>query len=133
MNWVIIKIKSVRQALGYSQQYMAEKIGVDIRTYGNWERGTNEINLTNLKKVAEVLKVDIKELWDEEKWVSKPYKLDGSESHNTFSESQEPYEADSAVSKMKKEIEVLKEQNLALTRAYNELYEKKANRKLMLH
>lgn len=131
MNWVIAKIKSIRQALGYSQQYMADKIGVDIRTYGNWERGINEINLPNLKKVAEVLKVDIKELWDEEKWVSKSFKkpetVSTVEEQKTFYRAATaiPVECKSIVDLLEKEITILKEQNLALTRAFNDLFDKK--------
>ena len=134
MDWIIAKIRSFRQNLGYSQQYMAEKVGVDIRTYGNWERGTNEITISNLKKIADVLNIELAEIWDQTKWVSKPFTQE--DKHLILEETVAPYYSKSntdQTERLIREVEILKEQNLALTRAYNELFEKKSHGKAVLH
>lgn len=48
--------------LGLSQDDIAKKIGVHNTTYGNWELGKTEPNLTDLIKLAEIFHITTDEL-----------------------------------------------------------------------
>ncbi len=60
------QIKKARKLKGMSQEELAYSIGVHSNTVARWERG--EINPTgkSLKKIAQVLKVPISSLYDDE-------------------------------------------------------------------
>lgn len=57
-----MKLKERRKKLGLSQDDVAKKIGVHNTTYGNWELGKTEPNLTDLVKLAEIFNVTTDEL-----------------------------------------------------------------------
>jgi transcriptional regulator with XRE-family HTH domain len=133
MDWVLTKIREFRKLKGYSQEQLADLLKIEQKTYSNWERGRTDMTLQNLSRIATALEIDVKELWDDEKWISKPYKPGDKDIVATYLNEDSPHYKEGLNSDLKKDIEQLKEQNLALTRAYNELYEKKADRKLMLH
>ncbi len=134
MDWVLTKIREFRKSKGYSQEQLADLLNIEQKTYSNWERGRTDMTIQNLQKIALALNIDVKELWDESKWISKPaikqYDPPVS-SENGVSEDSNPYLLSSKtnVAELQKEIMMLKEQNLALTRAYNELFEKKRESK----
>lgn len=48
-------IKKLRLEKGFTQNYMAKKIGVSIAAYLKWEYGIGKPNEDNLKKLKEVL------------------------------------------------------------------------------
>lgn len=54
-----LRLKSTK----YSQQDMADNLGVDRNTYANWERGENDIKSEYIPKLAELLGVSIEELF----------------------------------------------------------------------
>lgn len=56
------KLKSVRIEKGLTQQQLADLIGVKRQNVGRWETGEFEPSLKNLKRIAEALEIDIKEL-----------------------------------------------------------------------
>jgi len=56
------KIRLVRQAKGWTQEYLAEKLGMSINGYGDLERGDSDIKLSKLEKIAELLGVELTEL-----------------------------------------------------------------------
>ncbi len=58
-----IRVKSTR----YSQQDMADFLGVDRNTYANWERGENDIKSEFIPKLAELFDVTIEDLFTPEK------------------------------------------------------------------
>ncbi len=63
------RIKALRSAKNFTQEQIAEKIGVSRQKYGRIENGTNSITLDILSKIAEVLDVtvgDITRVLDEE-------------------------------------------------------------------
>lgn len=47
----------------FSQQNMADELGVDRNTYANWEKGENDIKSEYIPKLAEILGVEIQELF----------------------------------------------------------------------
>ncbi len=120
---IIQTIKALRLARGYSQEELADRLSVDLKTYSNWETGKVQMTIEKINRIASALNVDPREIWDDTKWVSKPYKLND----NIVSEESVQYlkPVNTDVEQLQNEIMILKEQNLALTRAYNELFEKK--------
>ncbi len=49
------RIRKLREAKDYSQEYVAEKLGMSPNGYGNIERNQVKVNLDRLEKIAEVL------------------------------------------------------------------------------
>lgn len=56
------KIKFIRMFKGWSQEEMAEKLGMALHGYGKIERGEVDINFTRLKQIAEIFGVDLAQL-----------------------------------------------------------------------
>lgn len=59
-------LKQVRSALGYSQEQMAELLGVSRPTYAEIEKGKGEITISSLEKVAEKTGISINSLLTQE-------------------------------------------------------------------
>ena len=55
MNEVYEAIKKLRTAKGYSQEYMATKLGVTQGSYGRIERGETTLTIERLSEIANVL------------------------------------------------------------------------------
>lgn len=58
------KIKRVRQANGWTQEYLAEKLEMSVNGYGDIERGDSDIKISKLERIAELLGVELAELFD---------------------------------------------------------------------
>lgn len=52
------RIKELRLAHGYKQQWIADQIGVTLRTYQNWQAGATPPEQENLEKLAELFEVE---------------------------------------------------------------------------
>jgi len=50
-------LKEMRERQGLKQSEVAEYVGVTTQTYMKWENGKNEPKASNLRKLAEILKV----------------------------------------------------------------------------
>lgn len=59
ISGVYKNIKSLRKFLGYSQEYMAQELGVDQTSYGRLERGDRELKLKTLIQIAHILNVKV--------------------------------------------------------------------------
>lgn len=55
-------LKEMREKAGLKQSEVAEYVGVTPQTYMKWENGKNEPKASNIKKLAEILKVSETEL-----------------------------------------------------------------------
>lgn len=44
-------IKAARKVLNLSQEQFAQKLGVSVRTIGNWEKGTVAVPATKIEKI----------------------------------------------------------------------------------
>ena len=64
MNNIGINIRKTREKRGFSQEYVAEKLGINQSTYGKLERDVSNITLDRLYKIADVLEEDITTLLD---------------------------------------------------------------------
>ncbi len=58
------RIKNLRRKLGYTQEQFAEAIGVAPRHVSRIENGVNSPSIDTLAKIADILQVDIKELFN---------------------------------------------------------------------
>ena len=57
-----LNLAEVRRAAGYTQDDLAEALGVTQASVARWERGVTDISLSNLIKVATLLEVAPSEL-----------------------------------------------------------------------
>ncbi len=66
---IINKIRNIRLAKGYSQEYMASQIGIDAVNYGRIERGQAKLTVDRLIRICEILDIKPSELFmdDEER------------------------------------------------------------------
>lgn len=63
------KIRILRESEQWTQDEMAEKLGMSKAGYGKIERGENRISLDKLEKIAQIFDVDIVELIKQDKEV----------------------------------------------------------------
>lgn len=56
------KIKFMRQLKGWSQEEMAEKLGMSVNGYSNIERGETNLQITRIEEISKALQVELLEL-----------------------------------------------------------------------
>ncbi|WP_283650096.1 helix-turn-helix transcriptional regulator [Clostridium butyricum] len=56
-------IKQYRENLGFTQQYMADKLSVAVSTYNMIENGKRKVSLYNAKRISILLNTSIDELF----------------------------------------------------------------------
>lgn len=57
-------IRSIREAKGFTQEQVAEKLGICVNSYGDIERGDTDIKLSRLEKIAEALEIRLSALFE---------------------------------------------------------------------
>ncbi len=64
------KIKKIRELNNYTQEYMAEKLGMTQSGYGKIERDETDVTYSKLEEIASVLKVSVEDLiaFDQQKF-----------------------------------------------------------------
>lgn len=55
----IIFLKEILEDKGIKQKFIAEKLGVSVSAVSLWVKGTSQPSIANLKKLAELLSVDV--------------------------------------------------------------------------
>jgi len=56
------KIRLIRQARGWTQEDVAEKLELSLNAYGEIERGNSDIRLSRLDQILDLFGVDLSEL-----------------------------------------------------------------------
>lgn len=56
------KIKRIRQFKNYTQQYMAERLGITQGGYNNLESGKVDIPISRIEEIAKILEVSVIEI-----------------------------------------------------------------------
>lgn len=56
------KVKVVRELKNYSQQFMAESLGITQASYSKMERSEVDINVNKAEKIAKILGVELADL-----------------------------------------------------------------------
>jgi transcriptional regulator with XRE-family HTH domain len=57
------KIKLMRQLKAFSQEEMADKLGLSLNGYANIERGETDVQLSRLEQIAGIFEMDLLELF----------------------------------------------------------------------
>lgn len=58
------RLKEIRNEANLSRNEVAEKLGVALSTYGNWEQGRRSPNVDDIYKLLKVFEIDANELFD---------------------------------------------------------------------
>lgn len=69
------RIKNLREERNYSQDYLAQKLGVSQKAYSKIETNQTKLSVDNLLKIAEILETS----------VNKILEIDGSTIYNNYS------------------------------------------------
>ena len=64
MNNLGLNIRKTRESRDFSQEYVAQQLGISQSTYGKIERDASNISVDRLYKIAEVLEADVTTLLD---------------------------------------------------------------------
>ena len=59
-----LRIKEIRKSKGYTQEQVAEKIGIEPPNVSKLEKGLHFPLPENIEKISKALKVEIKDLFD---------------------------------------------------------------------
>ena len=81
------RIKALRTAKNYTQEQVAERLGISRQKYARIENGANSITLDILTRIAKILDVtvgDITRVLDEEPAVAYRVGTDGASSEKIF-------------------------------------------------
>jgi transcriptional regulator with XRE-family HTH domain len=52
-------IKKLRELKNYTQQYLADELGISLSGYGKIERDQTEITMARLLEIAKILEIDL--------------------------------------------------------------------------
>lgn len=109
------KIKQIRKAKGYSQDDMADHLGISPGTYGKLERGETKLDLDRLKAIADFLDTDLIELLNNNSVVITYNDHNKTvRDHAISSMYSEHHDNEKAIEALEKVIEHLKEEVLSL-------------------
>ena len=56
-------LKNIREEKQLSQKDLANKLGVPVSTYANWEQGRREPSICDIFNILEILEIDANELF----------------------------------------------------------------------
>lgn len=59
---ITLKIRKIRESKGYSQEYMAYKLGISQSAYCKMEKSDRKMNFEKISKITELLEVEFVEL-----------------------------------------------------------------------
>lgn len=57
------KIRLVRQAKGFTQEEVADKLKMSVNGYGDIERGETDISLSRLEQIAKLFEMSLSQLF----------------------------------------------------------------------
>lgn len=63
MKEINLKIKQLREMRSYTQEYMADQLRISNSTYSRIETGLQDITVSRLAEIADILKVEIWEMF----------------------------------------------------------------------
>ena len=61
-----LKIRKLRELKNYSQEFMADQLGISQNVYGRIERSEQELTIDRLYRIAEILKIKAVDLLESE-------------------------------------------------------------------
>jgi transcriptional regulator with XRE-family HTH domain len=78
------KIRTIRELKGYSQEYVAAKLGIAQNSYSKIETNQTKLNTDTLEKIASILEVSINDILSEEPIVLNFYGNNNHGAQGTF-------------------------------------------------
>lgn len=72
MNDLGLKIRNIRASKGYSQEYIANELGIKQAAYSKIESGKSDLTINRLYDVAKLLEVSVYELMENTFEVAEP-------------------------------------------------------------
>ncbi|MDM8558161.1 helix-turn-helix transcriptional regulator [Candidatus Parabeggiatoa sp. HSG14] len=57
------KLKLIRSVKNWTQEEVAEKLGISIHAYAKIERGETDVNFSRLQQIAEVMEIGLSQLF----------------------------------------------------------------------
>jgi transcriptional regulator with XRE-family HTH domain len=124
VNWIVSKIRAIRKAKGISQDQLAEKIGIGLKAYNNWETGRTDLTLSMIQRIAKGLEVDEKVIWDPGQFNDPNWKPDESMKFNV-QEPEVPYGKDDELLKAKDALIEQLQENIILLKEKLQQFEGK--------
>ncbi len=123
------KIRLVRQAKGLTQEDVAEKLGLSPNAYGDIERGDSDPKLSKLQKIADILEMDLSDLFDlSDKAVLNINFTKQGKHYNVYMSSNSEHEKLKSICEFKdKEIEMYQQRITDLTKIIDVLEKNKPN------
>ncbi len=58
------KLKLVRSLKSWTQEEVADKLGISTQSYAKIERGETDVNLSRLQQIADVMEIGLSQLFD---------------------------------------------------------------------
>lgn len=59
----LTQIRTVRECKDFSQDFMAEKLGLSVGGYGKLERGESKMSVDTLLEIAQILEIELSDLF----------------------------------------------------------------------
>jgi transcriptional regulator with XRE-family HTH domain len=126
------KLKSIRKLRNFTQETVAEKLGISTYSYAKIERGETDIKYSRLQQIAKIMEIELEDLFSMDD--KKVFNLIGDNNthyltcnNNTSIEQMEiKYEQEKTlliIEQQQKEIDYLKLLNNQLTQQINDLRE----------
>jgi transcriptional regulator with XRE-family HTH domain len=117
-NRVILNVRKLRELRLLSRAQMANELSLSLSGYGRLERGEIDLTLSRLKRIADILNVNITELFDFEPAtvLQKDKSVQASKTSNSSDEKQQHYR-EKYVAMLEMELERLREENRELRKA----------------
>ncbi|MEX2596537.1 MAG: helix-turn-helix transcriptional regulator [Salibacteraceae bacterium] len=53
-----VKIRQLRELKGFSQEYMANELGISTKAYSNLENGHTQVSISRLEQICQILEVN---------------------------------------------------------------------------
>lgn len=61
-----VKLTEARKNKGYSQNYMADKLFMDVSNYNRREKGLSKISIQEWEKISKILELPIEDIYESE-------------------------------------------------------------------
>ncbi len=74
------KLKAIRKLKNFTQETVAEKLGISTYSYAKIERGETDVKYSRLQKIAKIMGIQLEELFGLD--VKSIFNLNGNPNHN---------------------------------------------------
>jgi len=117
------KLKSIRKLRNFTQETVAEKLGISTYSYAKIERGETDVKYSRLQQIAKIMEIELEDLFSMDD--KKVFNLIG-DNNTSIEQVGIKYEQEKTqliIEQQQKEIDYLKLLNNQLTQQINDLRE----------